>query len=212
MTPTSPAQELSPVRYNVSLLTPDDYYLFNQGSHYRIYEKMGAHVVESKGTRGTIFSVWAPNARHVSVIGDFNGWSPQSHQLQPRGSSGIWEGFIPGLDKGTLYKFHIDSTQLGYQIEKTDPVGLFAEKPPRTASIVWDLDYTWSDAAFLESRARVNSLHAPMSIYEVHLGSWMRVPEEDNRSLPYREIAPRLADYVNKMGFTHVELLPIMEP
>jgi 1,4-alpha-glucan branching enzyme len=145
------------------------------------------------------------------VIGDFNGWNPQSHRLQPRGSSGIWEGFIPGLDKGTLYKFHIDSTQLGYQIEKTDPVGLFAEKPPRTASVVWDLDYAWNDAAFLEHRAAVNSLHAPISIYEVHLGSWMRIPEEDNRSLTYREIAPRLADYVNKTGFTHVELLPIME-
>ena len=211
MTPTPPTQQLSPVRYDVSLLTPDDFYLFNQGSHYRIYEKMGAHVVEAKGMKGVIFSVWAPNARHVSVIGDFNGWNPQSHRLQTRGSSGIWEGFIPGLDKGTLYKFHIDSTQLGYQIEKTDPVGLLAEKPPRTASVVWDLDYAWNDAAFLESRAAINSLHAPVSIYEVHLGSWMRIPEEDNRSLTYREIAPRLADYVNKIGFTHVELLPIME-
>jgi 1,4-alpha-glucan branching enzyme len=211
MTPTPPTQELSPVRYNVSLLTAEDFYLFNEGSHYRIYDKMGAHLVESNGTKGTVFGVWAPNARHVSVIGDFNGWNPQSHQLQPRGSSGIWEGFIPGVSKGTLYKFHIDSTQLGYQIEKTDPVGLFDEKPPRTASVVWDLDYTWNDAAFLETRAAANSLHAPISIYEVHLGSWMRVPEENNRSLTYREIAPRLAHHVNKLGFTHVELLPIME-
>jgi len=211
MTPKPTTQELSPVRYDVSLLTSEDFYLFNEGSHYRIYEKMGAHVVESKGTKGTVFGVWAPNARRVSIIGDFNGWNPQSHQLQPRGSSGIWEGFIPGVAKGTLYKFHIDSTQLGYQIEKTDPVGLFAEKPPRTASVVWDLDYSWNDAAFLKKRADTNSLHAPMSIYEVHLGSWMRVPEEGNRSLTYREIAPRLADYVNKLGFTHVELLPIME-
>ena len=211
MTPTPPTQELSPVRHDVSLLTAEDFYLFNEGSHYRIYEKMGAHMVESRGTKGTVFSVWAPNAREVSVVGSFNGWNPQSHPLRPRGSSGIWEGFIPGVDKGTLYKFHIHSTQLGYQIEKTDPIGLYAEQPPRTASVVWDLDYKWNDAAFLEKRAGLNSLHAPMSIYEVHLGSWMRIPEEQNRSLTYREIAPRLADHVNKLGFTHVELLPIME-
>ena len=211
MTPKPPVQEVFPVRYDVSLLTAEDFYLFNEGNHYRIYQKMGAHLVESKGTKGTVFGVWAPNARQVSVIGSFNGWNSQSHPLQARGSSGIWEGFIPGVDKGTLYKFHIDSTQQGHTIEKADPVGLFTEKPPRTASVVWDLDYTWNDSAFLEKRAAVNSLHAPMSIYEVHLGSWMRVPEEHNRSLTYREIAPRLADYVNKLGFTHVELLPIME-
>jgi 1,4-alpha-glucan branching enzyme len=211
MTPKPPTQELSPVRYDVSLLTAEDFYLFNEGSHYRIYDKMGAHLVESRGSKGTVFSVWAPNATKVSVIGSFNGWNPQSHQLQARGSSGIWEGFIPGVDKGTLYKFHIDSNRHGHETEKADPVGLFTEKPPRTASVVWDLDYQWNDAAFLEKRAGVNSLHAPMSIYEVHLGSWMRVPEENNRSLTYREIAPRLADYANKLGFTHVELLPIME-
>jgi 1,4-alpha-glucan branching enzyme len=211
MTPKPPTQELSPVRYDVSLLTAEDFYLFNEGSHFRIYEKMGAHLVESNGTTGTVFSVWAPNATRVSVIGNFNGWNPQSHQLQARGSSGIWEGFIPGVGKGTLYKFHLDSTKHQHETEKTDPVGLFAEQPPRTASVVWDLDYTWNDAAFLEKRAGLNSLHAPMSIYEVHLGSWMRVPEEHNRSLTYREIAPRLAEYVNQLGFTHVELLPIME-
>jgi len=211
MTPPSQTQEASPVRYDVSLLTADDFHLFNEGSHYRIYEKMGAHLVESKGTKGTVFGVWAPNARQVSVIGSFNSWDPQSHQLKPRGNSGIWEGFIPGVGKGALYKFRIASSQHGYRAEKADPVGLFAERAPRTASVVWDLDYTWKDSAFLEKRAAANSLHAPISIYEVHLGSWMRVPEEDNRSLTYREIAPRLADYVNKLGFTHVELLPIME-
>ena len=210
MNPNS-ATETSHVRYDLSLLTSEDFYLFNEGSHYRIYEKMGAHLVESNGTQGTVFSVWAPNARHVSVIGSFNGWNPQSHQLQPRGSSGIWEGFIPGVGKGTLYKYYIVSNHHGHRAEKADPVALFAEKPPRTASVVWDLEYTWNDGDWLQKRAERNSLNAPMSIYEVHLGSWMRVPEEHNRPLTYREIAPRLAEHVNKLGFTHVELMPIME-
>jgi len=205
------ATEASHVRYDVSLLTAEDFYLFNEGSHYRIHEKMGAHMVESKGTLGTVFSVWAPNARHVSVIGSFNGWNPQSHLLQPRGSSGIWEGFVPGVGKGTLYKFYIVSNQHGHRAEKADPVAVFAEKPPRTASVVWDLEYTWNDADWFQKRAAANSLHAPISIYELHLGSWMRVPEEHNRPFTYREIAPRLAEYVSKLGFTHVELLPIME-
>jgi 1,4-alpha-glucan branching enzyme len=210
--PTKPtSDETALVRYDVSLLSPEDFYLFNEGSHYRIYEKMGAHLTEANGVKGAVFSVWAPNSRKVSVVGDFNHWNPSSHQLQPRGSSGIWEGFIPGITQGALYKFHINSTQNGYQIDKADPVALFAEKPPRTASVVWDLKYSWNDAKFLEKRRAANSIHAPISIYEVHLGSWMRVPEEDNRPLTYREIAPRLADHVRKLGFTHVELLPIME-
>jgi 1,4-alpha-glucan branching enzyme len=205
------ATEASRVRYDVSLLTSEDFYLFNEGSHYRIHEKMGAHLVESKGVQGTVFSVWAPNARQVSVVGSFNGWNPQSHQLQPRGSSGVWEGFIPGVEKGTLYKFYIVSTQHGHRGEKADPVALATEKPPRTASVVWDLEYTWNDADWMQKRGAANSLHAPMTIYELHLGSWMRVPEEHNRPLTYREAAPRLAEHLNKLGFTHVELMPIME-
>ena len=201
----------SNVRYDVSLLTADDLYLFNEGSHYRVYEKMGAHLAAADGQPGTIFSVWAPNARHVYVIGNFNEWNHESHPLRPRGTSGIWEGFIPGAGKGSLYKFHIVSNQHGYRADKTDPVGFLTEKPPRTASVVWDLDFSWNDRDWMKKRAERNSIHAPMSVYEVHLGSWMRVPEEHNRPLAYREIAPRLAEYVGRLGFTHVEFLPVME-
>ena len=204
-------QEASAVRYDVTLLAPEDFYLFNEGSHYRIYDKLGAHLIDSQGTAGAVFSVWAPNARRVTVIGSFNNWNPTTHQLQPRGSSGIWEGFIPGVTKGTLYKFHIDSNQHGYHTERADPVAVFDEKPPRTASVVWDLNYDWNDGNYMQRRGAANNTHAPISIYEVHLGSWMRVPEEHNRPLTYREIAPKLAEHVNRLGFTHVELLPIME-
>jgi 1,4-alpha-glucan branching enzyme len=206
---TSP--EAPPVRYDVSLLTDNDLYLFNEGSHYRLYDKMGAHLTESKGVQGTVFSVWAPNARNVYVIGSFNGWDHSSHLLQSRGSSGIWEGFIPGAGKGTVYKFHIVSNHHGHRVDKADPIGLLHERPPRTASVVWDLEHSWNDADWLSKRAERNSLHAPMSVYEVHMGSWMRVPEEHNRPLTYREIAPRLAEYAGKLGFTHVQFLPIME-
>jgi len=211
MSPHQIAPQAAPVRYDVGLLTAEDMYLFNEGSNYRIYEKMGAHRFEINGERGTCFGVWAPNARAVYVIGSFNGWDHRSHPLKPRGSSGIWEGFIPGVEKGSLYKFHIESRNHGHQVDKADPVGLFHEKPPRTASIVWDLDYQWHDADWMAQRRQRNSLHAPQSIYEVHIGSWMRVPEEHNRPLTYREMAPRLAEYVNRMNFTHVEFLPVME-
>jgi 1,4-alpha-glucan branching enzyme len=193
------------------LLTDQDLYLFNEGSNYRMYEKMGAHLVTHNGDAGVVFSVWAPNARSVSVVGSFNEWASKTNLLRSRGSSGIWEGFLPGVTRGALYKFHIESQRHGFHVDKADPLGLLHEKPPRTASVVWDLDYQWGDHDWMASRAARNSLRAPHSIYEVHLGSWMRVPEEDNRPLTYRETAPRLAEYMSQMGFTHVEFLPVME-
>ena len=204
-------QTLAPVRHDISLLSEEDLYLFNEGNHYRIYDKMGAHLATAGDEPGTCFSVWAPSAREVSLMGTFNGWNPHSHPLRPRGSSGIWEGFVPGVGKGTLYKFHIASQHHGHVADKADPIALLNEKPPRTASVVWDLEYQWADEKWMEKRAQSNSLQAPISIYEVHFGSWMRVPEEHNRPLTYREMAPRLADYVQRMSFTHVQLLPIME-
>jgi len=195
----------------LSLLTPEDLYLFNEGRHYRSYDKLGAHLMEAGDERGTCFSVWAPNAREVSVIGSFNQWDEHADRLVPRGDSGIWEGFVPEAKKGDLYKFRIRSQQNGYVIDKTDPFGVRHEEPPSSASVIWDLKYEWLDGEWMQGRKEKNSLSAPMSIYELHLGSWMRVPEENNRSLTYREIAPRLAEYLSGMNFTHVELLPLME-
>jgi 1,4-alpha-glucan branching enzyme len=199
------------VHYDVARLTDDDLYLFNEGSHYRLYEKLGSHPLSVGDTEGTYFAVWAPNAKKVSVAGEFNGWNKSSHPLRPRGQSGIWEGFIPGVGKGALYKYYIVSQHRGYRVEKTDPLALYNETPPKTASVVWDLDYSWGDQNWMEKRRERNALDAPVSIYEVHLGSWQRVPEEGNRSLTYREMAPRLASYVTETGFTHVEFLPVME-
>jgi 1,4-alpha-glucan branching enzyme len=196
----------------VTLLTEDDLFLFNEGSHYRLYQKLGAHpMVAPDGTAGTYFSVWAPNAESVFVIGDFNRWSRERHPLRARGHSGIWEGFLGGVGKGAHYKYHIRSRQGGHRVDKADPLGFLHETPPRTASVVWDLDYGWGDQAWMKERKGQNPLTSPISIYEVHLGSWRRVPEEGGRPLTYREMAPLLADYVERMGFTHVELLPIME-
>jgi len=143
--------------------------------------------------------------------GGFNGWDKASHPLRPRRNSGIWEGFIPGVGKGANYKYHIASRFHGYRVDKADPFALYSEVPPGTGSIVWDLDYVWGDGEWMENRQKQNALDAPMAIYEMHLGSWMRVPEEENRFLTYRELAPRLAEYVRSMGFTHVEFLPVME-
>jgi 1,4-alpha-glucan branching enzyme len=199
------------VCYDTNMLTNDDLFLFNEGSHYRLYEKLGAHLLTVDGVEGAYFAVWAPNAKQVSIMGEFNGWDKSSHLLRPKGQSGIWEGFIPGVTKGTAYKYHVVSHHRGYRVEKADPFAFYAETPPRTASIVWDLNYDWGDRVWMEKRHTHNALDAPISIYEVHLGSWQRVPEEGNRCLSYRELAPRLAEYVKQLGFTHVEFLPIME-
>jgi 1,4-alpha-glucan branching enzyme len=156
--------------------------------------------------------VWAPNAEQVTVIGEFNNWNQHSDALHVRQEAGIWEAFIPGLGSGTLYKYHIQSRYRGYQVDKADPYGFAAEIRPHTASRVWDLaSYTWGDSEWMANRAKNNSLDSPISIYEVHLGSWRRVPEEANRWLTYRELADQLADYVHDAGFTHVEFLPVCE-
>jgi 1,4-alpha-glucan branching enzyme len=199
------------VRYDVSQLTDDDLHLFNEGTHYRLYEKLGAHCVTRNGVEGTCFAVWAPNAEYVSVIGDFNQWDKGAHPLRMRGNSGIWEGFLPPVHKGAGYKYHVASRFMGYRADKADPFALYTEQPPKTASRVWDLEYEWHDRDWMNSRHQRNSLHAPQSIYEVHMGSWARVPEDGDRSLSYRELAPKLAEHVNRLGFTHVEFLPVME-
>jgi 1,4-alpha-glucan branching enzyme len=194
-----------------SLLSAQDLHLFNEGTHYRIYDKLGAHLLSIDGVSGASFAVWAPNAREVHVMGDFNHWDRKAHSLQIQGDSGIWTGFIPGVHPGTLYKYSIISHYHQQKLEKTDPVGFYQEVPPRTASIVWNLDYQWKDEDWLEKRRKSDYLHAPVSIYEVHLGSWRKVIEEDRSSLTYRELAHQLVEYVKKMGFTHVELMPVME-
>ena len=195
----------------MSLLTDNDLYLFNEGSHFRLYDKLGARVVTHAGTSGTYFAVWAPNAEQVSVIGDFNGWDKRRHRLSPKGQSGIWEGFFPGVGKGTLFKYHIVSRFNGYRVDKADPFSIFNETPPKTASIVWDLDYHWGDHEWMASRRQHNALDKPMATYEMHVGSWRRVLAEGNRSLSYRELATQLADYLQQIGYTHVEFLPVMD-
>jgi 1,4-alpha-glucan branching enzyme len=208
---TKQTEEVEVESKDITLLSDDDLYLFNEGSHYRLYEKLGAHTTIVGGVEGTYFAVWAPSAKQVSVIGEFNGWNKSSHQLNAKGQSGIWEGFIPGIVNGTLYKYYIVSRQRNYRVEKADPFACFSEIPPKTASIVWNLDYDWKDREWMEKRWERNALDAPIAIYEVHLGSWRRVPDEGNRSLSYRELAPQLAEYVQQVGFTHVEFLPVME-
>ena len=194
-------------------LTDHDVYLFKEGSHAALYDKLGAHPDQQDGTDGTRFAVWAPNAERVSVIGPFNDWNPESAPLAAReDGSGIWQGFIAGVGKGQSYKYHIVSKFNDYRIDKADPMALTAETPPQTASRVWDLDYQWNDQDWMASRAKANALDAPMSTYELHLGSWRRVVEHGTeRFATYRELAEMLPGYLADLGFTHVEFMPVME-
>jgi len=192
----------------MSLLTDRDLYLFNEGTHLRLYDVLGAHPAEPRGTR---FAVWAPNAESVSVIGDFNGWRNTAHPLASRASSGIWEGVVDSADPGMVYKFHVESRLNGFQVDKADPFAFQTELPPRTGSVIAAPTHAWNDGDWMATRARRQGLAAPMAIYEIHLGSWQRDPAHPERLLSYGEIAPRLAEYVGRMGFTHVELLPVME-
>jgi len=193
------------------LLGDQDLHFFNEGSHVRLYERLGAHLVTVNGKIGTYFAVWAPNAEHVAVMGEFNAWNKESHLLYSREQSGIWERFVPDLRQGATYKYHVVSRYHDYRVDKMDPFAFFNEVPPRTGSIVWDLTYTWEDQTWMAQQQKRNALDAPLAIYEMHLGSWQRVPEERNRFLTYRELAHALPAYLEKMGFTHVEFLPVME-
>ncbi len=194
-----------------SLLTEFDIYLFKLGKHFKVHEKLGAHVVNHEGKDGTYFAVWAPNARKVSVIGDFNSWKSEVSPLKARwDESGIWEGFYPSVGKGHAYKFAIHSI-LGSYLEKADPFGGYAEVAPKTASVVWQSEYTWKDKKWMAARKEQTGKPKPYSVYEVHSGSWRRKPEDGNRSLSFRELATELVGYVKELGFTHVELMPIME-
>jgi 1,4-alpha-glucan branching enzyme len=198
--------------WNYSFFTDEDVSNFQQGTHYRLYDLFGSHEVEVLGQTGYYFAVWAPNATYVSVIGNFNDWNPTNHPLYVRlDSSGIWEGFIPGLQKGEVYKYHINGFQ-GAKIDKGDPYANFWEKRPNTASITWNLNYTWKDEEWMQTRKRYNTLDAPCSIYEVHLASWMRPNKHDEESYnTYDQIRERLVPYVKEMGFTQVEFMPVME-
>ena len=193
-----------------SFFTDFDINLFKSGKHYRLYEKLGAHLTEVDGKKGTYFAVWAPSAKSVSVIGDFNHWKGGEHELNVRwDESGIWEGFIPGVDMGTLYKYKIQSHHNDISTEKADPFGRYCETPPNTASVVWDASYKWKDESWMKNRVNHNALDKPYSVYEVHLGSWKK--KNGWESLSYIELADELVNYVVDMGFTHVEFMPIME-
>lgn len=195
------------------ILTDFDLHLIGEGTHYKNYEKLGAHVVEIDGSIGVHFAVWAPNAKSVSVIGNFNDWNDKKHPMKLLGDSGIWEIFIPGLGEWELYKFVIKSKYKGYREQKADPFAFYFEVRPKSAAIVYNINnkHKWQDAEWMQMREKRNWFESPISIYEVHLGSWMRVPEENNRFLTYRELADKLIPYTKQLGYTHIELLPITE-
>ncbi|NNF36035.1 MAG: 1,4-alpha-glucan branching protein GlgB [Saprospiraceae bacterium] len=194
-----------------SLLTDFDIELFKSGKHFKLYEKMGAHLIEVDGVKGCYFAVWAPAAERVSVIGNFNEWTEEGHDLHVRwDGSGIWEGFLPGIERGEIYKYRIYSKHNGQILTKADPFARYTEKPPRTASVIWDEEFNWSDQQWMKKRKKHNSLEAPFNVYEVHLGSWKK-NLDPYRPLTYGEMAIEMVDYVKEMGFSHVELMPVME-
>ena len=194
-----------------SLFTDFDIDLFKSGKHFKLFEKMGAHLIEVDGVKGCYFAVWAPSANRVSVIGNFNEWSEDGYDLHVRwDSSGIWEGFLPGIERGEIYKYRIRSNNQGQILTKADPFARYTEKPPRTASVIWDEEFNWSDQKWMKKRKKHNSLEAPYNVYEVHLGSWKK-KYDPYRPMTYGEMATEMVDYVKEMGFSHVELLPVME-
>jgi 1,4-alpha-glucan branching enzyme len=197
------------VWYEHSPISDDDLYLFNQGTNYKIHLTLGAQVMRAAGRDGVHFALWAPNAHAVFVCGDFNGWDEHSLPLRSRGESGVWEGFVPGAKQGQAYKYHIESNWQAYQVNKADPLAFWSEEPPRTASRIASLDYEWSDGDWMRTRREAEYLQRPMSIYELHLGSWKRKP--DGGVHTYREVAPMLAEYVRDLGYTHIEFMPLME-
>ena len=206
------AQSLPNTMPGVSLLTDFDIALFQSGKHFRLYEKLGAHIHTHEGIAGTYFAVWAPNAEYVSVVGNFNYWDRGSHPAYRRwDGSGIWETFLPGVGHGEVYKYFVKSQHNGHEAEKGDPFGMLWEEPPRTASIIWDTAYNWNDAQWRRQRREKAGRPQPFTVYELHIGSWARKPEENDRSLTYRELADTLPGYIRELGFTHVEFMPVME-
>ncbi|MBI5715545.1 MAG: 1,4-alpha-glucan branching enzyme, partial [Chloroflexi bacterium] len=197
-----------PYRFS-PVLSEDDLFLFNEGNHFKLYEKFGAQLMAHEGIAGVSFAVWAPNAERVSLIGDFNNWDGRRHPLRPRGASGVWEIFIPHLRAGDLYKYEIKTRYQGYVASKADPFGFGSEMRPSTSSVICDLRFDWHDEGWMRTRQVRQSLNSPISVYEVHLGSWRR--KDGNEFLNYHELADQLIGYVKEQGFTHIELLPITE-